>query len=62
MTRKKIVILGSTGSIGVSALDVIARHPDRFEVLGLSAGSNRDKLAEQTAQFRPKISLLGKES
>ena len=62
MKRKKIVILGSTGSIGESALDVIARHPDRFEVLGLVAGSNIEKLNEQAAKFHPKFTALGKET
>ena len=38
--RKRVAILGSTGSIGRQALDVIARHPDRFEVVGLGAGRN----------------------
>ena len=60
--KKRIVILGSTGSIGESALDVIAKHPDRFEILGLVAGSNADKLKAQTKKFRPKFSILAKEN
>ena len=55
MTRKRVAILGSTGSIGRQALDVIARHPERFEVAGLAAGRNVALLAEQTAQFRPRL-------
>lgn len=51
---KKIVILGSTGSIGTSALDVIAQHPDKFRVLALVAKSNVEKLAAQAAKFHPK--------
>jgi 1-deoxy-D-xylulose-5-phosphate reductoisomerase len=51
---KRIAILGSTGSIGVQALDVVARHPDRFEVVGLGAGRNAGRLAEQVRAFRPR--------
>lgn len=56
--KKRIVILGSTGSIGVSALDVIARHPDKFEVLALTAKSNVAKLAEQARRFKPKKTIV----
>ncbi|MDO8526706.1 MAG: 1-deoxy-D-xylulose-5-phosphate reductoisomerase [Deltaproteobacteria bacterium] len=56
--RKKIVILGSTGSIGVSALDVIGHHPDRFEVLALVAGSNVEALAGQIQKFRPRVAVM----
>ncbi len=51
MTRRRIAILGSTGSIGTQALDVVARHPDRFEVVGLAAGRNAALLAEQAQRF-----------
>jgi len=51
---KKIVILGSTGSIGTQALDIVARHPDRFEVVGLAAGKKIELLEEQIVKFRPK--------
>ena len=44
---KGITILGSTGSIGVSTLDVIARHPERFRVVALTAHRNAERLAEQ---------------
>jgi 1-deoxy-D-xylulose-5-phosphate reductoisomerase len=44
---RRVIVLGSTGSIGVQALEVIARHPERFEVVGLGAGSKREALAEQ---------------
>jgi 1-deoxy-D-xylulose-5-phosphate reductoisomerase len=53
--RKRIAILGSTGSIGTQALDVIARHPQRFEVVGLAAGRNVDLLAEQVRTFAPRV-------
>ena len=55
---RRIAILGSTGSIGVSTLDVVARHPERFEVIALSARSNVEKLIEQCVQFRPRYALL----
>ena len=55
MTRRKIAILGSTGSIGTQALDVIGRHPDRFVVVGLAAGRNVDVLREQVERFAPSI-------
>ncbi len=58
---KKIAILGSTGSIGVNALDVIAAHPDRFEVVALAAGSNGALLAEQARRFRPSVVALANE-
>ena len=49
MARKRVAILGSTGSIGTQALDVIGHHPDRFEVVGLAAGRNAALLADQVA-------------
>jgi 1-deoxy-D-xylulose-5-phosphate reductoisomerase len=53
--RKRVAILGSTGSIGTQALDVIARHPQRFEVVALAAGRNTELLARQVATFHPSI-------
>ncbi|WP_439032657.1 1-deoxy-D-xylulose-5-phosphate reductoisomerase [Gordonia terrae] len=56
----RVLILGSTGSIGVQALEVIAEHPDRFEVVGLGAGgANLDLLARQAAAFGVPASRLG---
>ncbi|MBV8580764.1 MAG: 1-deoxy-D-xylulose-5-phosphate reductoisomerase [Candidatus Eremiobacteraeota bacterium] len=55
MARKRVAILGATGSIGRQALDVIARHPERFEVVGLAAGRNVELLAEQVARFKPSV-------
>ncbi len=52
---KRVAILGSTGSIGVQALDVVSRFPDRFEVVGLAAGRNAARLAEQVRRFRPRL-------
>jgi 1-deoxy-D-xylulose-5-phosphate reductoisomerase len=56
---RRVAILGSTGSIGRQALDVLARHPDRFEVVGLAAGRNTELLAAQIAEFRPQIVSAG---
>jgi 1-deoxy-D-xylulose-5-phosphate reductoisomerase len=53
--RKRVAILGSTGSIGTQALDVIARHPDRFEVVALAAGRNAALLRDQVTQFKARI-------
>ncbi|MBV8434506.1 MAG: 1-deoxy-D-xylulose-5-phosphate reductoisomerase [Candidatus Eremiobacteraeota bacterium] len=53
--RKRVAILGSTGSIGTQALDVIARHRDRFEVVALAAGRNVGLLHEQVQRFAPAI-------
>jgi 1-deoxy-D-xylulose-5-phosphate reductoisomerase len=50
---RRVVILGSTGSIGRSALEVVRHYPGRFEVVGLAAHSNVDVLAAQVAEFRP---------
>lgn len=55
---KRIVILGSTGSIGTQALDIIREHPDKFRVVGLSANSNIEKLREQIEEFRPEAVCL----
>jgi 1-deoxy-D-xylulose-5-phosphate reductoisomerase len=52
---KKITVLGSTGSIGVSALDVIEKNPGRFQVLALAAGKNIKLLQKQIEKFRPQI-------
>ena len=52
---KHLSILGSTGSIGRSALAVVDAHPDRLRVVGLAAGENAALLAEQTARYRPEI-------
>ena len=56
---QSITILGATGSIGVSTLDVLARHPDKYQVYALSAHSRVEELAGQCAQFRPKRAVVG---
>ncbi len=48
-----LTILGSTGSIGTSTLDVVARHPDRFKVWALTAASQVDLMWQQCQQFHP---------
>ena len=56
--KQRVTVLGSTGSIGVSTLDVMARHPDRFEVFALSAATQVDLLLAQCAQFRPHYAVM----
>ena len=51
MTSRSVAVLGSTGSIGTQALEVVARHPDRFTVAALSAGGNVDLVARQAVEF-----------
>lgn len=59
--KKHIAILGSTGSIGTQALDVVRAHPERFEVEVLTAGSNASLLIEQAAAFQPNVVVIGKD-
>jgi 1-deoxy-D-xylulose-5-phosphate reductoisomerase len=56
---RRVVILGSTGSIGVQALEVVRDNPDRFRVVGLGAGSNRELLAAQAAEFGVEHTSVG---
>jgi len=56
---RRVIILGSTGSIGTQALDVIQANPDRFTVVGLTAGSNADELAAQAERFGVRETALG---
>jgi 1-deoxy-D-xylulose-5-phosphate reductoisomerase len=59
--KQRIAVLGSTGSVGANTLDVIARHPDRFEVFALSAASQVELMLRQCGQFRPAIAVMAKE-
>src|SRR5262249_42165890 len=59
---KRIAILGSTGSIGQSALSVIERHHDRLKVVGLAAGENAERLAGPSVRFRPAGAALASRS
>ena len=56
--KKRISILGSTGSIGCSALELVRKNPGKFEVILLSANSNYSKLAEQIAEFNPSHAII----
>jgi len=58
---KRLAILGSTGSIGQSTLDVVRAHPDRLKVIGLAARSNVDLLLAQMKEFCPKVIAIGDE-
>jgi 1-deoxy-D-xylulose-5-phosphate reductoisomerase len=59
---KRLAILGSTGSIGTHTLDVVASHPDRFEVVALAAGNNVELLEQQVRRFRPRFVALADET
>ncbi len=56
--KQRVTVLGSTGSVGVSTLDVISRHPERFEVFALSAATKVDELLAQCAQFSPRFAVM----
>jgi 1-deoxy-D-xylulose-5-phosphate reductoisomerase len=58
---KNLTILGSTGSIGVSTLDVVGRHPEKYRVHALVAGNNTDLLIEQVLKFRPRVVVTATE-
>lgn len=59
---KRVAILGSTGSIGTSALKVARDIPERMQVVALAAGRNRELLARQAADFRPRVACIASES
>ena len=59
---QSLTILGSTGSIGTSTLDVVARHPERFRIFALSGHSQTAKLAEQCLAFRPQYAVTANEA
>jgi 1-deoxy-D-xylulose-5-phosphate reductoisomerase len=56
--KQRLTILGSTGSVGVSTLDVVARHRDKFEVVALAARSRTDVLFKQCLEFRPRMAVV----
>ena len=58
--RQRITILGSTGSIGVNTLDVISRHPDRFEVFALTGSTQVDVMFQQCVQFKPTMVVMAR--
>jgi 1-deoxy-D-xylulose-5-phosphate reductoisomerase len=59
MTRQRVCILGSTGSVGTSTLEVLSCHPDRYEVFALTAHSRVDELIAQCRQWQPRFAVLG---
>lgn len=58
MQQRSLTILGSTGSIGTSTLDVIARHPERYQVFALSAHRQAEQLVEQCRRFQPRFAVI----
>ncbi|MNW30532.1 1-deoxy-D-xylulose 5-phosphate reductoisomerase [compost metagenome] len=60
--KKKIAVIGSTGSIGTQTLDVVMQHPEHFEIVGLSAGSNIELFVEQVNRFRPQKASIANKS
>lgn len=62
MMKQRLTILGSTGSVGANTLDVVARHPDRFEVFALSAATQVDRMLAQCVQFRPRYAVMASEA
>ncbi|WP_295542224.1 1-deoxy-D-xylulose-5-phosphate reductoisomerase [uncultured Pseudacidovorax sp.] len=60
--RQRVTILGATGSVGTSTLDVIARHPERYEVFALTAARRVDELAAQCLRFRPRFAVMADEA
>jgi len=58
MTRQRVAILGSTGSVGVNTLEVLARHPDRFEVFALSAATRVESMLAQCQAFNPCFAVM----
>ncbi len=56
--KQRLTVLGSTGSIGTNTLDVVARHPDQYEIFALSAATQVDLLLSQCTQFRPRYAVM----
>ena len=56
--KQKITVLGSTGSIGTNTLDVVARHPEQYEIFALSAATQVDLMLSQCAQFKPQFAVM----
>jgi len=59
--KKKIAILGSTGSVGCSTLSVVQQHPEKYEVFALTAATNVEKMLAQCLQFAPKVAVMAEE-
>ncbi|QTD46417.1 1-deoxy-D-xylulose-5-phosphate reductoisomerase [Ottowia testudinis] len=56
--KQRVAVLGSTGSIGVNTLDVVARHPDRFEIVALTAATQVDAMLAQCVRFKPRVAVM----
>lgn len=59
---RRLIILGSTGSIGTQALDIVRRHPDRFEIVGLAAAASHELLIGQVREFMPPVAAVSDEN
>jgi 1-deoxy-D-xylulose-5-phosphate reductoisomerase len=59
--KQRIAVLGSTGSVGTNTLDVLSRHPERFEVFALSAATQVDLMLEQCVRFQPQFAVMAGE-
>lgn len=59
--KRKISIIGSTGSIGTQALEVIEKLQDKFEIIALAGGHNKELLQKQAEKFKPKYTCLGED-
>ena len=57
-TRQRVCVLGATGSVGAATLDVVAAHPDRFEVFAVTANRRLDELFLQCVRFRPRYAVV----
>lgn len=60
--KQRLAILGSTGSIGTNTLDVVARHPDRFEVVALTAATQVDLMVQQCITFQPQLAVMASDA
>ncbi len=58
---KKVIMLGATGSIGTSALDIVRQYPRQFKIIGMSANQNLDKMAALLEEFQPSYAVIGQE-
>ena len=62
LKKQRVTVLGSTGSVGVNTLDVVAAHPERFEVFALSAATSVDVMLAQCARFRPRYAVMASDA
>ena len=62
LKKQRVTVLGSTGSVGVNTLDVVAAHPERFEVFALSAATSVDVMLAQCARFKPRYAVMASDA